>query len=52
MSKIIVFGATGNQGSSVAHALLKDNKFQVVGITRNPSSPKAQGTGLDNPVSR
>ncbi|WOO82134.1 NmrA-like family domain-containing protein 1 [Vanrija pseudolonga] len=38
--KIVVFGVTGIQGASVAKALLADteNKWDVVGITRDPAS--------------
>ncbi|XP_042310785.1 nmrA-like family domain-containing protein 1 [Sceloporus undulatus] len=39
---VVVFGATGAQGSSVAHALLDDGTFQVRAVTRNPSQPAAQ----------
>lgn len=45
MSKpITIYGATGAQGSSVAHALLRDktNSFSARGITRDPSSDKAR----------
>ncbi len=38
--KILVSGATGQQGGSVVQALLKEG-HQVVGITRNPESTKA-----------
>lgn len=40
---IAVTTATGEQGSSVVRELLKDGTFAVRGLTRNPSSPKAQG---------
>lgn len=37
--KIVIFGVTGNQGASVARALLADGaRFSVYGITRNPDS--------------
>jgi uncharacterized protein YbjT (DUF2867 family) len=39
--KILVSGATGQQGGAVVKALLKDG-HQVVGITRNVESPKAK----------
>jgi uncharacterized protein YbjT (DUF2867 family) len=42
---IVVFGATGLQGGSVARALLAAN-YPVVGITRDPASPKAKGEYL------
>ncbi|KAJ5903850.1 hypothetical protein N7504_006233 [Penicillium tannophilum] len=35
---ITIFGATGNQGGSVARSLLKNPAFRVRGITRNPAS--------------
>ena len=42
----VVFGATGNQGGSVINAVLGDsktaNEFQIRGITRDPSKPKAK----------
>lgn len=38
--KILVSGATGQQGGAVVQALLKEG-HQVVGITRNVDSPKA-----------
>lgn len=41
---ITVYGATGNQGGSVARALLADktSSFAVRGITRNPDSEPAR----------
>ncbi|KAL3459221.1 hypothetical protein BJX64DRAFT_301519 [Aspergillus heterothallicus] len=43
MSRIIaIIGATGNQGSSVAHTFLGKSNWHVRAITRNPSSSKAQ----------
>ncbi len=46
--KIVVFGVTGVQGSSVARALLTDEhtKFAVWGVTRNPGSKSSQGAWL------
>ena len=42
----VVFGATSNQGGSVINAVLGDsktaNEFQIRGITRDPSKPKAK----------
>ena len=40
--KILVFGATGGQGGSVARELLRRGEFDVRAITRNASSPAAQ----------
>jgi uncharacterized protein YbjT (DUF2867 family) len=39
--KILVVGATGMQGGSVARHLLADGKFDVRCLTRNPGSEKA-----------
>jgi len=42
---LVVFGATGNQGGSVINSVLSDpisaEKFQIIGITRDPSKPWA-----------
>ena len=40
--KILVVGATGAQGGSVARHLVQAGKFAVRGLTRNPDSPAAQ----------
>jgi hypothetical protein len=39
---IVVVGATGNQGGAVARRFLQDSRFRVRGLTRDPSSDKAQ----------
>ncbi|KAK4150683.1 hypothetical protein C8A00DRAFT_36700 [Chaetomidium leptoderma] len=39
---IVVVGATGNQGGSVARRFLQDPRYAVRGLTRNPSSPAAK----------
>jgi NAD(P)-dependent dehydrogenase (short-subunit alcohol dehydrogenase family) len=38
---IVVLGATGNQGGSVADVFLSEPEWQVRAVTRNPSSTKA-----------
>jgi uncharacterized protein YbjT (DUF2867 family) len=40
--KILVFGATGGQGGSVARHLLERGQFDVRAFTRNPESPAAK----------
>jgi len=40
--KILVLGATGAQGGSVARHLLSRGRFDVRAFTRNPDSPAAQ----------
>ncbi|KAK1986738.1 NmrA-like family protein [Colletotrichum cereale] len=42
MSLIVVTGATGTQGGSVARLLAKDPSWKVRGITRNADSDKAK----------
>ncbi|KAK3485363.1 NAD(P)-binding protein [Neurospora hispaniola] len=39
---IVVVGATGNQGGSVARRFLQDPRYAVRGLTRNTSSPASQ----------
>ena len=43
---VVVFGATGTQGGSVAKALLNDprtaQQFKVKAVTRDPSKPAAK----------
>ncbi|KAE8145442.1 NAD(P)-binding protein [Aspergillus avenaceus] len=39
---ICVIGVTGNQGSSVAQRFIQDPTYHVRGLTRDPSSSKAQ----------
>lgn len=39
---IVILGATGNQGGSVARRFLSDPSYRVRALTRNPSSPDAQ----------
>jgi len=38
---IVVSGATGQQGGSVARSLLKSNRYKVIALTRNPDSTAA-----------
>lgn len=39
---IVVFGATGNQGSSVVSTFLAEPGWKVRGVTRNPDSAASQ----------
>lgn len=40
---VVIVGITGNQGGSVANALIKSSKpYRITGLTRDPSKPKAQ----------
>ncbi|EAQ88704.1 hypothetical protein CHGG_05323 [Chaetomium globosum CBS 148.51] len=39
---VVVVGATGNQGGSVARRFLQDSRFAVRGLTRDPSSAAAK----------
>jgi uncharacterized protein YbjT (DUF2867 family) len=39
---IVILGATGNQGGSVAQAFLQEPQWRVRAVTRNPASAKAQ----------
>lgn len=43
---IVVTGATGQQGGSVAKFLLEDGSFKIRGTTRNVESTKAKGIVL------
>ncbi|KAK0746900.1 hypothetical protein B0T18DRAFT_326512 [Schizothecium vesticola] len=38
---LVVIGATGNQGGSVARRFLRDPRYAVRALTRNPASPAA-----------
>jgi uncharacterized protein YbjT (DUF2867 family) len=40
--KILVFGATGQQGGSVVEHLLKDGKYEVIALTRDPTKEAAK----------
>ncbi|KAL4892943.1 NAD(P)-binding protein [Aspergillus ambiguus] len=39
---IVILGATGNQGGSVAETFLQEPEWRVRAVTRNPLGPKAQ----------
>lgn len=46
-SKLItVFGATGNQGGSVARSLVKNKTFRVRGVTRNLESESSNALSV------
>lgn len=39
---VVIIGITGNQGGSVARALIQSTKpYRIVGLTRDPSKPAA-----------
>ncbi|KAG8999895.1 hypothetical protein FRB94_005785 [Tulasnella sp. JGI-2019a] len=41
---VVIIGVTGQQGGSVANALIESSKpYRIVGLTRDASKPKAQG---------
>ena len=40
-NKIVICGATGNQGGAVARALLKTGQWKVTALTRDPASARA-----------
>lgn len=42
MSLVVITGATGTQGGSVARALVKDPAWRVRGLTRSPDGEKAK----------
>lgn len=44
---VVVFGATGSQGSGVVSALLKQGKFSVRAVTRDPTSVKSTKLAAD-----
>jgi uncharacterized protein YbjT (DUF2867 family) len=39
---VVIFGATGKQGSSVVDAFLSDPSFKVRAVLRDPSTSSAQ----------
>lgn len=39
---VLIWGATGDQGSSVVNALASSGAFRVRAVTRNPDSEKAK----------
>ena len=47
---LVVVGVTGNQGGSVAERFLQDPQYHVRGLTRDPTSDRAQqlaGQGIE-----
>jgi len=40
--KIVVCGATGNQGGAVVNSLLERNEFEIIALSRNPESHNAK----------
>ncbi|KAG7142795.1 hypothetical protein HYQ45_000888 [Verticillium longisporum] len=43
---VLIFGATGKQGGAVINTLVADNAdFDILAVTRNPSSASAQRRG-------
>jgi uncharacterized protein YbjT (DUF2867 family) len=46
MGKVLIAGATGKQGGSVARNLLSSNKVSIRALTRNPESPAAKSLAV------
>jgi uncharacterized protein YbjT (DUF2867 family) len=44
---IVVTGATGNQGGSIARGLMKSGDWHVRAVTRNPNGEKAQKLAVE-----